>query len=311
MKLTTKTLWLPVAILLIIFIAMGSIFSWMITRHTDETIVHELTQLLSGEKENLALGLSLITSTQGPSDAIVGLEDDDDELAQDLVKKVTNIGLDAIYITDMTGKQLFSTKGNMHKELSKITATAKKTLGSVGYLAVEGNMAAFAPIYDVDTPIGFLFFVVELNESLFTYANETADDENDLVLASERLAETEKILEQQSSDFLSLILLTIFITLAVSLGIMIVVMGSTSRNIINPIKDLLVLLNKMASGDFTQRAIPKGGDELAQLQKAVNTTSEHLHSMIVELSGATEELSSSAIQISKIILISHKAPLLF
>lgn len=307
MKLTTKTLWLPVIILLVIFVVMGSVFSMMLSNYSEKTIDHELSQLLRGENENLALGLSLITATQVPADAIIGLEDDEDTLAQDLVKQVTRIGLDAIYITDLEGKQLFSTAGEMHHELSKIITQADQNRGSIGYFSVEGNMAAYAPIHDVDTPIGFLVFVVKLNDSLFNYSNSSEEkDSQRAALASQRLVNAEQELEEASKNFLSLIILTIFSALAIGLGIMVLVMGSTSRNIIRPIKELLELLNKMSTGDFTKRASPKGNDELAQLQQATNATSEQLQSMILELSSTTDELNASSIQISKIIDVSSE-----
>ena len=308
MKLTTRALWLPAAILLAIFVIMGSIFFWMISDHTEENISHELTQMLSIEREKLTVGLSLITATQTPSDAIIGLDDDDSSLAMELVKQVSRMGLDAIYISDLEGRQLFSSKGTMSADLSKAVKHADRALGAISYLTINSSMVAFAPIYDVDTPVGFLFFVIKLNDSLFAYANKLHFEAGvgKGALASERLTQAEIELKQNSEDFLTMILFTIIITLAVGLGIIMAVMGSTSKNIIGRIQELLHLLSKMAKGDFTERANPQGSDELAQLQKAANATSEQLRSMIMDLSSATEELSSSVLQISNVIKASSE-----
>ncbi len=303
MKLTTKALWLPVAILLAIFVIMGSIFFWMISDHTKENISNELTQMLSIEREKLTVGLSLITATQTPADAIIGLDDDDNSLALELVKQVSRMGLDAVYISNLEGKQLFSTGGSMSAELSKAARHTDRTQRAVSYLNIDSSMVAFAPIYDVDTPVGYLFFVIKLNDTLFAYVNKLhpEDGAGKIALASERLTQAETVLKRSSKDFLTMILLTIVITLAIGLGIIMAVMGSTSKNIIGRIQELLHLLNKMAKGDFTERANPKGSDELAQLQEAANATSEQLRGMIMDLSSATEELSSSVLQISNVI----------
>ncbi|MBA1445278.1 MAG: methyl-accepting chemotaxis protein [Chromatiales bacterium] len=97
------------------------------------------------------------------------------------------------------------------------------------------------------------------------------------------------------------------ITLLVALGAIIALLGTTSRNIIRPIRELLTLLNKMAGGDFTVLANPKGNDEVAELQRAANSTSKQLKGMISNLISSTQELNSTVTQISSAIDASNKS----
>lgn len=305
--LTTKALWLPAAILLVIFIVTGSVFSWLISQHTDELTSHELTQLLRSERENLSIGLSLVTATAGPADAVIGLDGEDEELARDLVKQVSRMGLDTIYISDLNGKQLFSTGEEMPAELREAAKNSNEQQRLVHHLNIDGNMVAFTPIIDVDTPTGYLFFSVKLDDKLFAYANKTHESNDGQVsLASERLTRAERELKTTSASFLAEVLMAIAVTLVVGLVIVVAVLGTTTRNIVRLVHDLLGLLNKMAKGDFTERAQLKGNDELTQLQHAVNATAEQLREMIGALTDSTEELDTSASQIANLIEASSR-----
>lgn len=310
MKLITKTLWIPIAVLALTFFVMGSIFSWVIITETEQQTSDAITRLLSSEKATLANGLILVTAGQAPYDAILGLEADDKSLAEDLVKQVSGMGLDAIYVTDLSGKQLYSSADNMPAELTEEIEVNSLKQGVVSHLAAANMMIAYAPILDVETPVGYLGFSVKLDEMLYANFQQIVGlekEEGALVLSvSESLANTEVDLKQQSAAFLNKFLVTIVITLLVALGAIIALLGTTSRNIIRPIRELLILLNKMAGGDFTVLANPKGNDEVAELQRAANSTSKQLKGMISNLISSTQELNSTVTQISSAIDASNE-----
>lgn len=310
MKLITKTLWIPIAILMLTFFVMGSIFSWVIITETEQQTSDAITRLLNSEKATLANGLVLVTAGQAPYDAILGLEADDKSLAEDLVKQVSGMGLDAIYVTDLSGKQLYSSADNMPAELTEEIEINSLKQGVVSHLAAANMMIAYAPIFDVETPVGYLGFSVKLDEMLYANFQQIAGQEKEegaLVLSvSESLANTEVEFKQQSAAFLNKFLVTLVITLLVALGAIIALLGTTSRNIIRPIRELLMLLNKMAGGDFTVLANPKGNDEVAELQRAANSTSKQLKGMISNLISSTQELNSTVTQISSAIDASNE-----
>ncbi|RDH85522.1 MAG: methyl-accepting chemotaxis protein [endosymbiont of Escarpia spicata] len=310
MKLITKTLWIPIAILALTFFVMGSIFSWVIITETEQQTSDAITRLLNSEKATLANGLILVTAGQAPYDAILGLEADDKSLAEDLVKQVSGMGLDAIYVTDLSGKQLYSSADNMPAELTEEIEVNSLKQGVVSHLVAANMMIAYAPIFDVETPVGYLGFSVKLDEMLYDNFQQIVGlekEEGALVLSvSESLVNTEVDLKQQSAAFLNKFLVTIVITLLVALGAIIALLGTTSRNIIRPIRELLMLLNKMAGGDFTVLANPKGNDEVAELQRAANSTSKQLNGMISNLISSTQELNSTVTQISSAIDASNE-----
>ncbi|MBL3601701.1 MAG: HAMP domain-containing protein [gamma proteobacterium endosymbiont of Lamellibrachia anaximandri] len=311
MKLITKTLWIPIAILVLTFFVMGSIFSWVIITETEQQTSDAMTRLLNSEKATLANGLILVTAGQAPYDAILGLEADDKSLADDLVKQVSGMGLDAIYVTDLSGRQLYSSADKMPAELTEEIKDNSLKQGVVSHLAAANMMIAYAPIFDVETPVGYLGFSVELDEMLYENLQQMPGLENDggavVPSVSESLANAEVEFKQQSAAFLNKFLVTMVITLLVALGAIIALLGTTSRNIIRPIRELLTLLNKMAGGDFTVLANPKGDDELAELQRAANSTSEQLKGMISHLMSSTQELNSTVTQISSAIDASNES----
>lgn len=311
MKLKTKTLWIPIAILVVTFISMGVIFSWVIVNENERQTSDAITRLLNSEKVTLANGLILVTAGQEPYDAVLGLEADDVSLAEDLVRHVSGMRLDAIYITDLNGKQVYTSAGDMPVELNKEINVQSPEQGAIHHLAAANQMIAFAPIFDVETPVGYLGFSVKLNERLFAnlllIAGQTDHAVSEANSSSEILANAEADFKQQSNEFLNTFLATITLTLLVSLAAIIALLGTTSRNIIRPIHELLILLSKMASGDFTVRANPKGSDEVAELQQAANATSEQLKGMISNLINSSQELNNTVSQISTAIDTSNES----
>jgi len=302
MKLTTKTLWIPSVILLVIFLIMGILFSKLISDNAEELQHSAVTRLIESAKDTLVTGMSLITATQAPADAIIGLEGEDDTVAKDLVVQVAKMGLDELYLTDIQGKPLFVSAGKFPADLTTRIQSASQQKGSVNIVIEPKSMVVFAPVLDVNTPVGFLAFSIHIpNQLLARIGGSVTAADNDTQLASARIVGVERQLVKNSESFIKQILLTISITLLVALILIIAVLGKTSRNIINPIHELLSVFNKMASGDFTQKVIVRSQDEIGQLQTATNATIAHLHSMIEDVTEATEELSESSTNMSQVI----------
>ncbi len=107
LKLRDKVLIIPVVIVIASFIVMGMIFLKLIVSNAEITQHNELSKLIESKKSLLYTSLSLLTSTQAPGDAMLGLQGDDDEMAIDLVKQAKPIGVDGIYFTDLKGNILF------------------------------------------------------------------------------------------------------------------------------------------------------------------------------------------------------------
>lgn len=309
MKLVTKTLWIPIAILVITFAVMGAVFSWVIVTETEMQKGDAITRLLNSEKSTLTNGLVLVTAGATPYDAILGLEADDVSLAQELVKQVSGMGLDAVYITDLKGKLLYTSAGDMPAEVGKQINASTPKRGRVGHLATDNQMVAYTPIFDVETPVGYLGFSIKLTKTLYDNLRQVAGhkqaDNSDVLSAAETLANAEAEFNQQSTTFLNKFLAVNVVTLLLALGMIVALLGTTSRNIVRPIRELLTLLNKMANGDFTVQANPKGSDEVADLQRAANGTSEHLKGMISDLIDSTQELDATVGQISTAIDVSN------
>lgn len=300
MKLTTKALWIPTAILLVIFLTMGILFSALISENSEELHDSAITRLIVSEKDKLISGISLVTATQMPADALIGLEGDDDTLAKELLAKVATMGLDELYLTSSQGEPKFVSAGEFPAELAAKIQNSSQDRGDVNMVILEGQLVVFAPALDVDTPMGFLAFSIRIPSELLARIENSVDN-NELQLASARILEVEKQLIQKSGSFLHQILLTISITLVVALLLIITVLGKTSQNIIRPIQELLRVFNQMASGDFTQKVTVKSQDEIGQLQNAANTTIDQLHKMIMDVTQATDELSESTTTMTQII----------
>lgn len=220
--------------------------------------------------------------------------------------------MNAIYLTDIKGQPKFVSAGKFPAELTGVLQKSPQEHGKVMTTSIAGNMLAYAPVIDVDTPVGYLIFSINIPDSLISYMNSALarDDvghaQGSVVLASERLAKIESKLRQDAESFLRQILITIVATLMTALVLIVAVLGKTSRNIINPIHKLLAVFNKMADGDFTQKVEPKSKDEIGLLQNAANATIDQLHGMILDVTKVTEELSSSAGQMSGVLSINSE-----
>ncbi len=308
MTLTVKTLWIPVAILVLTYIAIGLLFTKMQASNADDTLKNELTKLIQSEKKQLHTGLQLVTSTQAPGDAFLGLEGDDDTYAREIVTQVDSMGLNAVYFTDLQGKVLYPKSARIPDEAVKAMKKASKSKGNVSVLYDDSKMVGFAPVVDVETTVGFLVFEAQIPPMLSTFANDAisqlteASDvkviQGDSISSYLEHAYTES--KATSDQFLNRMIMITVTILFVALIVITIVLKTTSRNIVKPVKELLNAFKGQADGDLTQEIKVKSGDEIGDLMNTFNQTNQKLNKMIYQVSDHSNGLAESAAQLSEI-----------
>jgi len=142
----------------------------MIVSNSNSSQRHELTKLIKSEAKQLRSGLSLITSSTIPADAFLGLEGDDDGMAIDMVKQVKGMGLDAVYITDLKGKLFFPREGSLPNGAAAILSQSSPKAGATHVVILDKKMIGYGPILDVETPKGYVLFVIDLPEGIVNIA---------------------------------------------------------------------------------------------------------------------------------------------
>lgn len=73
-----------------------------------------------------------------------------------------------------------------------------------------------------------------------------------------------------------------------------------TRSIVGPISLSLKLAEDIATGDLTRQLEVTGADEASRLMQALNTMLENLRGTIREISGASDQLSTAAVQMTSI-----------
>lgn len=129
----------------------------------------------------------------------------------------------------------------------------------------------------------------DLKIKLATDRSDTAQlliDIDDFVVMIDGLVSK---LELQTESKFKLLRLIQGITLFVT--VMIVVLGyvDISVNVVNPLKHLLIMANRVQAGDFSKRLKIRGNDELSLLSKTFNEMSASLDSMYRELEEKVQE----------------------
>ncbi|MCV2223918.1 methyl-accepting chemotaxis protein [Pseudomonas mercuritolerans] len=92
--------------------------------------------------------------------------------------------------------------------------------------------------------------------------------------------------------------LTIVIIIALLLTIILAI--ALTRSIVKPIGDSLRLAEEIASGDLTRRLEVSGSDEVSRLMIALNLMSSNLQGTVLEISEASMQLSSAAVEMTSI-----------
>ncbi len=313
-KLKTKTLFIPVTILLISFVIIGFVFSKLLISNSNNNLHNHITRQIENEIKQLHTGLSLVTSTQAPGDAFMGLEGGDNEIAEDLIKQVSSMGLDGVYFTGLEGNVIYPEQSSLSESFMSAMSNAAKTQGAIHVIYQDGNMYGYAPIIDVETPKGFIVFEVNIPEELdgeveSIFSAMSSDNEaSQQKLVSVQLSYTYMAAKDDTGKFLKKTMTTIMIIISLALALIVVVLSSTSGNITSSVKSLLKAFQKQAEGDLTQEVEVRSNDEISEMTQSFNLTNSKLSEMMKkiamdsssvaasssQLSGASENISSNA-----------------
>jgi methyl-accepting chemotaxis protein len=292
-KLTTKMLWIPVGILAVTFLSVGIIFSKLTISNSRSAQQNELVKLVTSEKNQMHTGLSLMSSSQLPADAFFALEGDDDELAKDLVKQVEGMGLDGIYITGLKGKLIYPKDADLPSGLSSTLGSASQKAGVAEVVLLNDMMIGHAPIIDVETPKGFLVFVINIPQGLHEVAEMTfnGSDEKGLIgtdKASVRLDNAQKESKVLASSFISKMLTTVITTMVIGLLLTALLMGNTVEK-----------FSKASTGDLTAEMEEDGSrDEIGLLSNNFNNFMNSLKRTISAVKSAADNVSSGSKQMN-------------
>ncbi len=298
LKLKAKILWIPVAIITVIFITMAVLLARM-------TVNNGHIVQVEGFKKQFITGLTLMTSSQIPADAYLGVESDDDAMAHDLLVQVTPLGINDLFITDLKGNLKFANdekekteyESDFGNTFRSLLEKSSKKQGSISTMFDKGHIIGFSPIIDVETTVGFLVFATDIPDNLHTVASTVLGTFENMA-AGQDLNTKHESNNASSEDLLKNMLLTMTLIIVPGLVLVIVLLGSTSRNITRPVHMLLNSFNLLAEGDLTQELHVNTKDEIAELAKVFNRTIQKLHDMVNMVAGSANSVASSASMLS-------------
>ena len=117
----------------------------------------------------------------------------------------------------------------------------------------------------------------------------TDDVRDDARLNAERAADAE-------STARMIVILTALAALALGTILAIVI----TRSITRPLGETVVVLEKVAGGDLSQRVAATGHDEVGQMAAALNQTLERMSDTVTGISGGATMLSSASVELSAV-----------
>jgi hypothetical protein len=170
MKLTTKIFWIPAGIQVSIYLVLGFTLFMISVANSKRTIDVDLEKLIKSELSHLSFGLDFVASSQNASDAFFGLEVEDSAIADDLLLKLEALGLDDVIFADLEGKVIYPGDRLLPSGLGAAFKYTGMERGQVRIQYADQSMVGYAPVFDVETPKGFLLFVVKIPDSLATVA---------------------------------------------------------------------------------------------------------------------------------------------
>ncbi len=293
LKLKTKILWIPAGISTIAFLVMGIFIVNLMINNGN-------VDLVTGIQKQIRTGLSLITSTQMPADAIFGLEAEDDELANDMITRINSLGIDDLFITDLSGQLLFAKNEKEKEEFleefgNELTAMFKDSSmkrGDANLVHLEGHIIGYSPIVDVETPKGFLIFGIDIPGELEATATEIF---NDTKVGDDSDTESAR---HSSERFSKKVLSAVLAILIPSLLLICGILWITSRSITRPLKITVDTANRLEEGNLLMDVDVKSKDETGQLLQAIKNVIEKLRNVVIEVKSAADNVSSGSQQMS-------------
>lgn len=123
-------------------------------------------------------------------------------------------------------------------------------------------------------------------DSLFLSANRAADFTESL------LTEEQKIVKATRSQVTSIVLVSVFIALAISISLALWLI----RTIMQPLTQSMEIAEKIANGDLTHAVEVKGNDEFSMLVSALNSSTAKLRDVISQIKIVIDKLDDIGIQ---------------
>lgn len=104
--------------------------------------------------------------------------------------------------------------------------------------------------------------------------------------------EAGEVYEKSVEVLAAVVLVSLVLTVVLAVGL--------TRSIVKPIGDSLRLAEEIASGDLTRRLEISGSDEVSRLMVALNLMSKNLQGTVLDISEASMQLSSAAVEMTSI-----------
>ncbi|MBF0180845.1 MAG: CZB domain-containing protein [Magnetococcales bacterium] len=303
MKLQTKTIVVPTAIMVLIFLAKGMLFIWLIEKQLSATHHQEMARLVLAESRQLATNLELIISTQEPADAIFGLEAKDDGIAKAMMQSFRPLGLSEAIFVDKAGKVIHPPTAVLPEGLEERLSKTPPNDRSAHLWIRPDRILVHAPVIDVETRTGFLVFGVEVSKNLLPIVaalsrESSADaDATPHATVTQRLDAIHVESEANEMAFVYRMIMVIGGVLLASLVLIILVQRTVAMGILRPLQRIMHGVDGLIAGHLAGRIpVEANRDELDDLATHINQLADSLTRTVgmVQLQSETTSAISEA-----------------
>ncbi len=232
----------------------------------------------------------------------------------DVVSKVYPLRISAVYaIYDTNRRATFA------NELNTGMAAMQKDIDAI---AAKGVFAA--EVKKVNDTVSAYIGYSHSSISLFSRAEQglVSDEERNQFISNYRNAGNEMVAAinalslavnnqsahemAQSREHSQRVTLVASCSVALVLGVSLLVAWFLSGLIVEPIKALQKVMKEVARGDLSARAKVDGESEVALLSQDVNTTVEQLHTTVQSLTRISEQVASAATELAAVMVQSEQ-----
>ncbi|MBF0437790.1 MAG: CZB domain-containing protein [Magnetococcales bacterium] len=302
MGIKTKTIVLPTAVLIGIFFVMGGILFSVLMRHADETHDDEMIRQMLMEGRQMTIELEILLSTLGPADALRGLEANDPNQAQSLMKDLRPLGLTDMIITGLNKKPLFPQGGALPKGLDEVLTKTPIQIGKAQFVVVDTLLVAYGPIFHTKAHRGYLIFVAQIPaglQDLITRLKPLIRDfTREETSISKRLISSHDEAEIRGSTLIRQTMLVMGSVLVVGLLVIILVQRGVTLGILKPLQRIMQAVNGISKGNLMERVqISSNRDEIDEMAIHINEMVEGLAKTVglVRLQSETASAISTAL----------------
>ncbi|MBI5740180.1 MAG: methyl-accepting chemotaxis protein [Nitrospirae bacterium] len=219
------------------------------------------------------------------------------------------MGLDASYITDLNGRPVFPKEVALPSGLSVALSKAPQAKGVAQTVFLDNKMIGFSPIIDVETPKGFLVFVINIPDGLTGIAGQILTDGkgagsyvSDMKMkVSGRLDATRKDSAARGREFLKKMTLSVGVTLCAGFILMMLVLGNTARGVLRQIGGepdaIEAIARDLANGNLSVK-LESGRRHETGIFSAMKNMVERLRDIVGDVKSASEQVASGSQELS-------------